>query len=48
MARVREARAERTISAAALFPKIGASGSYQHARPFSENSQFGQAGSLAR
>src|SRR5882724_1768531 len=40
-ARVREERAQRMISASGLYPSIGASGSYEHTRPLSENSQFG-------
>jgi multidrug efflux system outer membrane protein len=40
-ARVREARARRTIAAAGLFPSVGAGVQYQWQRPFSEHSQFG-------
>ena len=40
-ARIREARAERVIGAAGLYPTLGVTAEYQHARPFSENSQFG-------
>src|SRR6266850_6699643 len=39
-ARVREARAQRAITASGLYPSIGASGSYEHTR-LSENSQVG-------
>lgn len=42
VARVRQARAQRVISAAGLFPSLGAGAEYQYNRPFSENSQFGQ------
>jgi NodT family efflux transporter outer membrane factor (OMF) lipoprotein len=41
VARVREARAQRIISASGLYPRVGASTEYQYTRPFSENSQFG-------
>ena len=41
VARVRQARAERAISAAGLYPSLAANAEYQHARPFSQNSQFG-------
>ena len=41
VARVREARAARAISAAGLYPALGANASYEYARPFSENSQIG-------
>lgn len=41
IARVREARALRVISAAGQFPSLGANADYQYARPFSTNSQFG-------
>jgi NodT family efflux transporter outer membrane factor (OMF) lipoprotein len=41
LARVRQARAERTIAGADFYPRVGANGTYQYQRPFSENSQFG-------
>lgn len=40
-ARIRAARAQRAIRAAAFLPQLSANAEYQHARPFSENSQFG-------